>query len=362
MSLSCRRAKRQRELENELKQIDTQNITDASKVLAKEVARVQAARDLQSIKNAQKQFEEDQLKAFEEQLTDLESEIAIEEAITEQMKNQLRLEQEIRKIRGDDNLTGEQKDELEEKLRALERAREENRGVSGYVKQLQAELMDTEAMIVSLAQTVQSELSNAMSTAVSSLVTGSQTIEETLANMFENIGKAFIDMAAEIITKQLTMIALQSILKALGGAPGGDGLDVDAVENSSIGADSIVDPGFIDGFSSPSAPNLPDYGVMPMASGGFVTSPTKAMIGEGGENEYVIPADKMSSALQRYNSGARGNAVIEGTDSLGGSTAVMEADGPMTINIEGGVMQIRRHELHSPGPDPSDCEPSRQTR
>ena len=77
-----------------------------------------------------------------------------------------------------------------------------------------------------------------------------------------------------------------------------------------------------------------------MASGGFVTSPTKAMIGEGGENEYVIPADKMSSALQRYNSGARGNAVIEGTNSLGGSTAVMEADGPPTINIEGGVMQF----------------------
>ena len=34
--------------------------------------------------------------------------------------------------------------------------------------------------------------------------------------MFENIGKAFIDMAAEIITKQLTMIALQSILKSIG--------------------------------------------------------------------------------------------------------------------------------------------------
>ena len=33
------------------------------------------------------------------------------------------------------------------------------------------------------------------------------------------------------------------------------------------------------------------------AQGGFVTSPTKAMVGEGGENEYVIPADKMSSAL-----------------------------------------------------------------
>jgi hypothetical protein len=47
-----------------------------------------------------------------------------------------------------------------------------------------------------------------------------------------------------------------------------------------------------------------------MAEGGFVTGPTNAIIGEGGESEYVIPASKMSAAMKRYGSGARGSSVI----------------------------------------------------
>ena len=78
------------------------------------------------------------------------------------------------------------------------------------MKQLQAELMDTEAMIVSLAQTIESELSSAMSTAITGLLDGTQTAEEAFADMFANIGKAFIDMATQIIAKQLVLIALQS--------------------------------------------------------------------------------------------------------------------------------------------------------
>jgi hypothetical protein len=47
-----------------------------------------------------------------------------------------------------------------------------------------------------------------------------------------------------------------------------------------------------------------------MAEGGFVTRPTNALIGEGGEAEYVIPASKMSEAMARYGAGARGSGVI----------------------------------------------------
>lgn len=46
------------------------------------------------------------------------------------------------------------------------------------------------------------------------------------------------------------------------------------------------------------------------AEGGFVTRPTNALIGEGGEAEYVIPASKMSEAMARYSAGARGSSVI----------------------------------------------------
>ena len=46
------------------------------------------------------------------------------------------------------------------------------------------------------------------------------------------------------------------------------------------------------------------------ADGGYVTGPQQAIVGEGGEPEYIIPASKMDSAMQRYGSGMRGSSVI----------------------------------------------------
>jgi uncharacterized protein YoxC len=46
------------------------------------------------------------------------------------------------------------------------------------------------------------------------------------------------------------------------------------------------------------------------ADGGYVTGATQAVVGEGGEPEYIIPASKMDSAMQRYGSGMRGCGVI----------------------------------------------------
>ena len=89
------------------------------------------------------------------------------------------------------------------------------------MKQLRSELMDTEEMIVQLAQTVEAEIGSAMSSAITGILDGTKTAEEALADMFKNIGEAFISMATQIIAKQLVMIALQSILKALGAVPGG---------------------------------------------------------------------------------------------------------------------------------------------
>ena len=52
-------------------------------------------------------------------------------------------------------------------------------------------------------------------------------------------------------------------------------------------------------------------GALPrFASGGYVTSPQVAMIGEGGEPEFVIPQSRMASAMANYAAGKRGNAVL----------------------------------------------------
>jgi hypothetical protein len=77
-----------------------------------------------------------------------------------------------------------------------------------------------------------------------------------------------------------------------------------------------------------------------MPQGGFVTGPTNAMIGEGGESEYVIPASKMQSAMSRYSRGARGEGVIAGSGGgTEGGTATAAA-GPMVVDVRYSVERI----------------------
>jgi tape measure domain-containing protein len=52
------------------------------------------------------------------------------------------------------------------------------------------------------------------------------------------------------------------------------------------------------------------------AEGGYVSGPTQAVIGEGGEPEYVIPASKLDGAMQRYSAGMRGESMIPSSASV----------------------------------------------
>lgn len=71
------------------------------------------------------------------------------------------------------------------------------------------------------------------------------------------------------------------------------------------------------------------------ASGGYVSSPTNAVIGEGG-SEYVIPASKMAAAMKRYASGKRGEAVVPN----GNDAQVNVSTGPvMQMNGQNYVTQ-----------------------
>jgi phage-related minor tail protein len=49
------------------------------------------------------------------------------------------------------------------------------------------------------------------------------TAKEALGSFFKSVADMFLEMAAQIIAKQITMIILQTILKALGAVAGGGG-------------------------------------------------------------------------------------------------------------------------------------------
>ena len=174
-------------------------------------------------------------------------------------------------------------------------------------------------MIVSLAQTVESELASAMSSAITGLVDGTVTAQEAFSDMFANIGKAFIDMATQMIAKAL-------IMKALGILTGGSGMQTGAGGMPTSGMGGMF--------------NLSGGQFGAFADGGFVDSPTQATVGEGGNSEYVIPQNKMSSSMDRWNSGMRGDGVISGAEPTEAGSAGVGADQPSVINIEGGVLQF----------------------
>ena len=130
-----------------------------------------------------------------------------------------------------------------------------------------------------------SGLSSIMSSAVQDIVTGTSTVQEAFGNMFKAIGQAFLDMVAQILAQKAVLMLLKAFQPTPSPSLGSGALNIGLAAGNPV----------------------------QLASGGYVTRPTPALIGEAGEPEYVIPASKMSGAAQAYNAGARGDDVLSGS-------------------------------------------------
>ena len=84
----------------------------------------------------------------------------------------------------------------------------------------------------------------------------------------------------------------------------------------------------------PQIPLLPQPNIPRFAEGGVVSGPTLAMVGEGGEPEYIVPQSKATKFANNWLSGVRGAAAIpkfaEGGVVVPGSAQVSIQTGPVT--------------------------------
>jgi TP901 family phage tail tape measure protein len=193
----------------------------------------------------------------------------------------------------------DQKDAADALAKAEEERRKNDPGVQ--MQQELDKLLDKQNQAAAAA----TAFGNAFSTAITSVINGTKSADQAIADMLSSVAEHFMDMAAQIIAKQLAMIAYGLIMKALG-----VGL------NSAPDAGDAMDGG---GFLPMISP-----GETPFAEGGYVSGPTRALVGEGGEPEYIIPESKMRESMSRYSRGARGGSVIP---EAGGSGTSGEGDG-----------------------------------
>lgn len=180
----------------------------------------------------------------------------------------------------------------------LNRARLESDPSYQMQQRLEA-LLDVQNQVAAGATAI----GNAFANSFKGVITGSKTAQEALADMMASVAEHFLDMAAKIIAQQIAMIIYGTIMKALGVGGGSYGSGAEAPLTSGLDFSSAF------------------------AEGGYVSGPTNALVGEGGEPEYIIPESKMRESMARYSRGARGGSVIPesgegGTSGEGGGVAV----------------------------------------
>lgn len=263
--------------------------------------------------------------------TQLERQIALTNEISDAEDRRLQLGYDIADLQKQfPDLKDEEREKLEDLIKKLYEAREgelaradaadQAREAAEAARKAQEEdplfqmqkkfdeLIELENQVAAGATAI----GNAFSNAFTSVITGSKTAQEALADMMASVAEHFMDMAAQIIAQQIAMIIYGTIMKALG-------VSMPTMQTGPL-------KGLTADFTKADPATLSSLGYT-FAEGGYVSGPTNALVGEGGEPEYIIPESKMRESMARYSRGARGGSVIpetggSGTSGEGSGTAV----------------------------------------
>ena len=137
-------------------------------------------------------------------------------------------------------------------------------------------------------------------------------VQDTITGMIKNIGNAFQSLkeaivapfrAAMDIVKGIVNNILSGIVKAISFmiAP------INAIIAHANKLGNIT--------RQPQIPYLQPPQFPKFAQGGVVNGPTLAMVGEGGQPEYIVPQSKAANFASNYLGGMRGNAAIQSQSS-----------------------------------------------
>jgi hypothetical protein len=295
------------ELEGKKAEIAAEAIPEAEQKLKIQLAENEAALAGLELKYQGLEAEKQRKEALEGILSPLNEEIELLQARLNGNEKEIKQKQEIARLQKE--ITGQGGDPAQ---------------AAGLIKTRDAliELNKQQDKAKAQAEELAGAIANSLTSSLRGLIDGSKSAEEALSDAFKGIADAFLDMAMKMIQEWIKMQVIGLVSGLFTGGAGGGGL-------ASFGGGTPL--GALSG-------SMPFTG---FAEGGYVTSPTQAVIGEGGQSEYVIPESKMNDAMHRWNSGTRGGDVINGasSDASLGSDGRYTA-GPTNVIVNGGITQM----------------------
>jgi tape measure domain-containing protein len=201
-------------------------------------------------------------------------------------------------------------------------------------------------------QGVASTIGDAFSTAFQGIINGSVSAQEALGNFFQSVGQSFVKMAMDIIAKQMTMIVLGFLMKALGLAGGASGGSSTFFGGGS--PDAVAGGGLFTGagpYQFPKAANGAIFSgdIAKFATGGIVNGPTLFPFADGGAMQMGLMGEAGPEAilpLQRGADGALGVRAAMGGNGMGGNSSPVLNMSFETSTING-VEYVSRDQLEA---------------
>jgi TP901 family phage tail tape measure protein len=282
-------------------------------------ATLDADQKIYAVQQAIKEQEAERTKSFNEIIAGLDLELALKTATTEQAREQLRLAYELAKLQGQ-GFTPEQIGAITAKKTELARPKTDRERLEGAAAGVKAEL-DALTDPINMITTAAAGIGDAFSTSFKGIISGSMTAKEALASFFTSVADMFLEMAAQIIAKMITMAILNAVLGVLPGAGGAGSGTLALSSNPNVGA--YMGGGGIEGIT------MGTFGGA-MAKGGPVSSGQTYMVGERGP-ELFVPG--------------RSGTIVANDKMGGGSTNVIvnvDAKGSSVEGNEQGANQLGR--------------------
>jgi phage-related protein len=148
----------------------------------------------------------------------------------------------------------------------------------------------------------------------------STATSETMTRAAETVRKAYETIAGAIVG------AFRGIVGSVGKVIN---TVISAINTLIRGVNSVRGAVGLSAFNEVPYVSIPTF-----AEGGFVKQATLAVVGEGGEPEYIVPASKMQAAAQNYLQGMRGERVLDSRPRIEvGQRPAVAAGAAPSVNV-----------------------------
>jgi len=232
-------------------------------------------------------LEKERKDRYDDIVLDLDLELKLRTATTEEARQQLRIENEIQKLKKA-GFTPDQIADITQKKQQLAAPLTPQETIAQRAGVLSDELTKLISLGTQATQVAES-IGTSFANSFKGVISGTMTAQEALASFFQSVADRFLDMAAQIIAKMIEIQILNAALRIFPGFGGGMGLSgaVSAAGglSSSVGFGAGTSTGF--GFR---------------AAGGPVSAGSPYMVGERGPELFVpgrsgtiVPNNSLSS-------------------------------------------------------------------